>query len=260
MLNTLKADLYKFFKSKTFYVILGISLFFAMLTIIASYFYLKQVVEAEGHMSPDMISSGRDALINSLKNPMIIMLVAVMTSIFVARSYSSGVIKDTVSSGRSRNIIYLSKFIVSSMASLLVILITFIVQGTFGTIMLGYGQAFAISDIWLFLETFSYVAIIILAINSMFVFFATWFKSLGGSLGVNIGVTMFGGLIFALISLIHSAVAKIENYWIINHINPVVNKALGFPVLDMPNIIILSAVYLIGFIALGLLVFKKQDI
>lgn len=264
MLNIIKADLYKFFKSKTFYVSLAVALVFAILTVVGSYFFLQELAETGGQVPPSargVVENGRAALFGGLNNGMTLMLIAVMTSIFVATDYTTGVIKDTVSSGKKRALIYLSKFIVTGIGSLLLVFIVSLVQGGLGAIMLDYGKEFNWSEVWLFLQTFMFTGIIILALNAMFTFFATLLKTLGASLGVNIGITMFGALLFLLISLIHEVVEKIGNYWIVNVVDTPVNEVLN-PILntDLPNFILVSLGYLVVFITASIFVFRRQDI
>ena len=260
MFNIIKTDLYKFFKSKTFYVILLVTILFASLNVIGTYFALKNIADGTmtGPNAEHMVANGRELLIAAFGGGIVLMLITVMSSMFIAKEYSTGVIKDTVSSGISRYKIFLSKVIVSSFASVLLIIINILYQGVFISILIDYGAVFNWEEVLFLFKIFINATFAILAFNALFVSFATFFKSLGAALGINIGLLMFGGLIFSLIALISDKISTITEYWIGNNITAVIWNFTE-NIYEWKTLII-SASYLTVAIIFGLLVFKRQDI
>lgn len=255
MLNIIKSDFYKFTRSKTFYVMIIITAFFGLLTIIGTYFALKN---GDGEGPTILLQNARQILFSAMNSNMNIMLIAVMSSIFVAREYSSGIIKDTVSSGTQRRNIFLSKFLIASLFAIILTLINVFIQGSFGSIMLGYGQAFNLQEFLLITKTFFSASFILVSCTALFVMLATAFKSLGASLATNIGIIMFGGLFFYLVSLIHTVLKDISDYWIADTLDAVINNGLMNVYSFTP--LLIASFYLVGSLLIGIMVFNKQDI
>ena len=258
MFNIIKADLYKFFKSKTFYVSLIVAFLFATLFVVATYFGLQQMGQPGGPPVGAVPTSTRELLFRAIDSNIVIMLIAVMTSIFISAEYSTGIIKDTVSSGKSRTKIFLSKLIVTAIGATLILIFNIVYQTLFGLLFLEYGTVFNLSEFWLIAKTVLSAMVIIIAFSTLFVFIATAFKTLGTSLAVNIGLLMFGGLLFYLVSLIGDFFKNITDYWLANNLSQVVTNSMLNTYEFKP--LIIAASYLIISTVAGIFVFKKQDI
>lgn len=259
MFNIIKADFYKFFKSKTFYVSLIVALLFATLFVVATYFGLQEMGQPGGPpVGAPIPTNVRGLLFRAIDSNIVIMLIAVMTSIFVSAEYSTGIIKDTVSSGKSRTKIFLSKLIVTGVGAILILLFNVVYQSLFGLLFIEYGAAFNIAEFWLIAKTLLSAIVVIVAFNTLFATLTTAFKTLGASLASNIGLLMFGGLIFYLISLIGDFFKNISDYWLADNLTAVVANATANTYEFRPLIIALC--YLAISTIIGILIFKKQDI
>jgi ABC-2 type transport system permease protein len=258
MFNIIKADFYKFFKSKTFYVSLIVALLFATLYVVATYFGVQQMGQPGGPPVGAIETNTRGLLFRAIDSNIVIMLIAVMTSIFVSAEYSTGIIKDTVSSGKSRTKIFLSKLIVTAVGASLILVFNVIYQTLFGLLFLEYGTAFNMVEFWLVLKTLFSALVVIISFNTLFATLTTAFKTLGASLASNIGLLMFGGLIFYLISLIGDFFKNITDYWLADNLTKIVQNAMLNSYEFKPLIIALC--YLIVSVIAGILIFKKQDI
>jgi len=258
MRNIIKSDFYKFFKSKTFYVSLIVAILFATLTVVATYFGLKQAGQPGGPPMGVISEDARALFFNAISSNIIIMLVAVMTSIFIANEYSTGIIKDTVSSGKGRTKIFISKLIITGFASLLITLAFAVYQLLFGLLFLEYSVVFNGAELWLLVSTFLSAAVVILAFNTLFAMITTAFKTLGASLATNVGIIMFGGLLFYLVSLISDWLSNISDYWLSDNLTAVVTNALAGTYEFKPLIIALC--YTAVCVTVGILTFRKQDI
>ena len=258
MFNIIKADFYKFLKSKTVYVSLIVALLFATLFVVATYFGVQQMGQPGGPPVGAIATNTRGLLFSAIDSNIVIMLVAVMTSIFVSAEYSTGIIKDTVSSGKSRTKIFLSKLIVTAVGASLILTVNVVYQTFFGLLFLEYGTIFNTSEFLLILKTLLSAMMVVIAFNTLFATLTTAFKTLGASLASNIGLIMFGGLIFYLISLISDFFENITDYWLADNLSKVVQNAMLNTYDFKPLIIALS--YLAISVIAGILIFKKQDI
>lgn len=260
MFNIIKSDLYKFFKSKTFYISLLVAIIFATLTVVGNYIFAQEVASNGAGTMPGalLLQTGRDFLFYAFNSTMTVMLISVMISIFIASEYSSGIIKDTVSSGKPRTLIFSSKIIVGSISAIIFFGIVILFQALLGTALAGYGQALDISEIGLILSTFGTVSLILIALTTIFTLFATLLKSLGASLAVNLGIIMFSQLVLYLISLISNIFENIGDYWLLNNLDKIVSNALA-NTYEIKHIIIALSYTAIAFI-IGASIFKKQDI
>jgi|AntRauTorckE6833_2_1112554.scaffolds.fasta_scaffold23669_2 ABC-2 type transport system permease protein len=258
MFNIFLADSYKFFKSKTFYVSLFIALLFATLMVVATYYGLERMGEPGGPPQGAVPETAKALYFSAIDSGITLMLIAIVTSIFVANEYTTGVIKDTVSSGKSRTNIFISKIIITTISAFLIVLISAIYQLTLGTAFIGYGSSFNWSEVWLLTKTFLSAMVIITAFNALFVTLTTAFKSLGASLASNVGIIMFGGLIFSLIELIHSVLENVGDYWLSNNLTEVVTNA-SINTFSFTPLIIASAYFVVSLV-IGIKIFKKQDI
>ena len=264
MYNVIKSDLYKLFKSKFFYIIVMIAIVFASLNIVATYIYFNNPPDPGQGPPPEALAqSGRQMLFMAMNSNLSIMLIGILTSIFIAKDYNSGIIKDTVSSHIPRHIIYFSKVIVTLMAVFLLHMIVVSFTGVASSIFLGYSDSVSLNySEWLkILDSFFSTFYVLVAFTALFSLISTKIRSLGPSIGINVGIVIFAGLVIYLISIIHSSLNNITNYWLSNNINSIVNSAL-IPEYssDMPNAITVSTIYIMLSVIMGIFVFKKQDI
>lgn len=155
MFNLLKADLYRLFKTKSYYIV-GIIL--ALFTILAMY-SLKEMI-GEG-INDHGISTTNPTLVsliyNVFMNTVVLMTIGIEAAVFICTDYSSGYIKNIASSVTRKSSIALSKFIALTVGIIgyfiFLIIMTFIFGNIFvGNVVLGdVGSLFGYIGMSLFL-------------------------------------------------------------------------------------------------------------
>lgn len=121
MIGLLKADFYRLFKSKLFYILLGIALFFALMVVPLSLVVNKTASAAQqfaGNPTYDTLEGkAMIATIFGLTSNMGLIF-PIFAVLLVFKDVSDGTIRNKVISGNSRTKIYFSHFIVMVILSL----------------------------------------------------------------------------------------------------------------------------------------------
>ncbi len=258
MLNLIKADFYKLFRTKAFYICGVIAALWASLGIIV----LNANIDAEYGISAQLLGyDGLYALTVGVSSAPL--LITIMISMFIPSEFSYGTIKNIASRGISRAYIYLSKLVVSVFICFAYTLFSAWVSFTVGSLMWGTGELTraVYLDIFKMLGLF-FVAEI--AIQSIFVMTSFMLRSTGRAIGTNIAITMaMPAVIFPLINFAVDQWLKLEKfdaaeYWPETYLS----KFLSFEILqsDIVTGLIVCSVALLVSTAIGVFVFYKRDI
>ena len=223
MSKLLKADIYRLFRTKAFYVCLIIM--YCIIGLNAVIIKMSHTLGIEGEIANyNGITFGLEMLtISNIK-----LFMGIFIAVFVASEFNFGTMKNLVSKGFDRAKIYLSKLITMSIASIIMVMNMFLVAilvVTFAT-----GELGEITSSYL-LEILRLLAIELLlyvALGSVFLMIAMVIRSSGGAIAINIlGVITFYGLIYELLNRlfkekynfhIYSLQGNIMNYY--NNISP----------------------------------------
>ena len=239
MFNLLKADFYKLRKSK--------ALLFTALACVALGMIHILIPDAPGDMLG--VDSGVGALEMLYTNFHIQIFVAFIV-IFITAEFHLGTIKNTISRGTGRTQIYLSKFLVCSIATIALLLIYAVIHVMLGTIRWEFNpnNLITISEGIRFIALH---ALFIIAYTAFFMFIAITFRNLAGAL-----VSSYFYLI--VIMIIIPADANLVRYELDWNVR---NFGLFEPTYsDLWHGIIVALAWMIIPLIAGLVVFKKQDI
>src|SRR5690625_4650258 len=151
MNNLLRAEIYKFIRNKTFWVLSIIIVSLSFLLVLLQYLnfigVFEQVenitIEVNDQVTESIQLSGMKMFLEALHSPdlfLTILLITVLGSFFIANESSDGTIKNLVSIGQHRKKVYIAKFVVFSIGSVIITLLFSIMIGIFGTIFFGRSE------------------------------------------------------------------------------------------------------------------------
>jgi len=191
MKSLMASDLFKLKKGKYLYGCTIGSVLLRIFIIIIMYSVLQ--------MDDSSSASGYEILSKAIGSGSAL-LVSIAISIFVGAEFGFGTIKNSATKAFSRTRIYMSKLLVSFIATICILLITAVVYVLLGTIVFGWGtppdgyilDAIAKMGVQIYLN---------LALSSMFVMVAILIRQSAGSIAINICILQFAGLVAQICSL-----------------------------------------------------------
>ncbi|MDD6488349.1 MAG: ABC transporter permease subunit [Clostridia bacterium] len=263
----IKADFKKLFKGKTLLVCSIIAVCFGALMIYIMNMSINMIESQLGMMSS--IMGGEDAILElsgipqrnvwSMVNYLFTdsdvgILTAICICVFITSEYSMGTFKNSVSRGFSRTQIYISKFIVSVVSSLIIVSL-FVIGG----IIVAFISMPTNTDVSLWqmiLMIFTYL-ILAVASASMYLMFAMLFRKTGVSVATSICIVVFVSSIFQVLGVFVENFSNYSRFWILNTFT-IVEKSCLDGEIYIPLLIGLGYIVVTG--AIGLMVFRKRDI
>jgi len=216
MLNCLKSDFYRVFKSKSFYICLGV-------TAGASLLFILILGIAEASLN------GKFMFGFGMASNVVAITTAIFVSIFVTSDYSSGMMKNYVSGSISRTKIYFSKYIVCLTIPIIFLLASTLLSGLAGTAAFGYGVAFSGAEFAEIIIKILLGILLLSAFVSLFFFFAVWVRSPGGVIAINISMLMVVDLILLILAFSIPSLRNIPDYWLTQNISDVAFSFLNNP-------------------------------
>lgn len=270
MINLLKGEFYKLFKSRAFYVSAAAAAAFVIF-IYGMTFTVDEIRSGKIENGSTYVVSEEVPILGQMSDLDVlqqlyancnIFVIVIFASIFVIGEYANGTVKNVVGKGYARWKIFVSKFISVSVATVLFMLVTTAGSLIAGNIFLKnqtYNQAY-------FTDLFLYIGIQILisiGICSMSILIAEVSRTFGAGITINFVIATFSTMITAgLDLLVQLAVPDTKftfsDYWLFDLVEkcPVKDISTEVPV----RIILVGIVWLVFTAGLGALHFKKADI
>ena len=271
MVGLIKADFKKLFKGKTLLVCSIIAVGFGALMAYIMDMSLDMFYSSDVMQSIDMASSmmGEDigfeilgipqnnlwSMVNYLFTDSDVgILTAICICVFITSEYSMGTFKNSVSRGFSRTEIYISKFIVSVVSAIIIILL-FVIGGTV--------VAFICTPIEAEVNAVQMIAMILTylllasASASMYLMFAMMFRRTGVSVAASICMIVFVSSIFQVLEVFVENLSDYSKFWILNTFTIVEQSCLDGKIY-IPVLIGLGYIFVTS--AIGMLMFKKREI
>lgn len=271
MLNLVRADFYKLFRSKAFYICAAISVALVVVIILAA--NLSYIAATDAISKAPTDDSSIQALsafadmkptgIWSIKQcfDFVSLFIGIFSSIFITLEFSSGTMKNIASRGFSRYKIFLSKFFVCSFVCFAFIILNLAAGMITGTALQGFGETtnHFLAD---FSRLFGLQLMVHIAITAIFVMVAFLIRQNGGTIAVNMCIIMVSGTILKLIDLLVDKISgkdfDINKYWIFEFRN--LFSQLDIAQDDITRGIIVALSFLFGAIIIGTFAFSKTDI
>lgn len=259
MINLLRADLYRLFRSKALYICTFISIIFALLNVlIIKYTYSS--VSMLG-MYSFMISKLSAVWMIENFSSNVSLFIAIFIAIFITSEFTFQTIKNITSRGFSREKIYASKYISSCIASLIIFFLSFISVIILSTIMWGFGtipDKFAINLLCMLALQVLYL----ISLTSIFTMIAFLVRNNGGAISINIIIVFLSKILIELVSLLLYRIIKkeidITKYWLLAYEE--IFSSLSFEKDVVIRGIIVCLSFLVVAFVIGVVTFKKRDI
>lgn len=265
MPKLLKAQFYRLWRMKSFYVCLAVAAAFSVLSVV--------IVQAEMNMYKSMASTepalqktadslslitkegGVGRVTGCMEGILIPILIGILISLFICIDFSSGAIKNE--HGFHRSEIYVSTLIVTSVLSVIMTLFYMLTSFAAGSIAWGVGTVNkdVILDI---LKVVGIQNLLIIGCTALFVMVAYLIRNSGGTIAVNLGSQVVVSLILTLISPLLEKHFLINQYWICDALGYVAKSNL--PNDDIIRSLIVAGCYIVATTAIGLFTFQKRDI
>lgn len=259
MLNVLRSDIYKLFKTKSFIIITLIALTLSCVTVfISSHFAKSGIVMTSTNtaVSTDNIDALNNMLssltvvnsINKAFNDTTYLLnICIFAAIFITLDFSSGAIKNIASKGLSRNTLYMSKLITVFVGTFIIMLISIV------GVILSSLSVFELGELNNKILLDSIINIskqISLSLGMASVFVAIAYISRSNIVSIVSGVILVT-ILPSILSLFKNKM-NINDYFIPNAISNISNLSI--------NPYLLSLIYIVIATSIGILIFRRQDI
>lgn len=246
MINLIRGEFYKLFRSKVFVVLLFLSILFGigsvMLTQMTMNMFkemdpvsieqMDKITESTGEsqigisFSSNMSYAEYEELYsnyNGVKNfetsfggNTFQVFILILTSMFIVIEFTTGSMKQIVSKGFSRTKILLAKFITLSVANILIMVLIVLLSFLIGGLHWGFGDI----DMTTISQMSKLLGIQILGVigyTALTMMIAYLFRSNAACITINFVVIMFSGLLIRFLELIFKH-SEIGPYWILNSI------------------------------------------
>lgn len=250
MLNLLRADLYRLRRSKAFFICLG------LLAAIVS--YIIGDFSSSAHIKEQLSPSTFHWIYMLFQEKAFLpyfmpVFQAIFITMLITNEYSTGTIKDPVSLGFPRTKIYLSKLMIVSLGSLVMMLVAIFFTSVTSIIVFGIYGSFTMNDLLLLFRMLFIQGLLYTAYGSVFLMIAFLIKNIGGTMAFSIFFSLILGSLGSIIGN-----GPIGRVLLFMNFTP---TAVPHPqVEDIWIAIVVAFSYLILCSSLGGFTFKKQDV
>ncbi|MCL2885035.1 MAG: ABC transporter permease [Oscillospiraceae bacterium] len=263
MRNLLRADFYKLKKSKAFWICTLLGIAIAVLMVVAEKAAVNLAATGAGGDSPvgEMASaaSGVWAVTMSLTQQHFnIILMGIFAAIFISSEFGYGTMKNTLSRGAQRWKVFASKFVTCGAGALFMVL-------TFMGALLAMGTAFWGFDPQGNVSAGGFIGMILLqmllmlSFAAVFTFISMTIRAGGGAIATNIiTVLIVSTLLSAVNLLFNSNTVDLNKYWLTRTVETLATTAPASG--DVTRGIVVALAWGVGSLALGTVLFNKQDV
>jgi len=263
MLNIIKSDFYKLKKSKAFWICTALCVIFGIMMVMAIHTETQIDLQAgAGHDYETALQNSIDAsAVWGLKQflPMNIsaLIVGIFISVFITSEFSYGTIKNTLSRGADRVQVFLSKFLVCGVASVVMQILFMSALIVTGSVVWGYDPQGVASTGGLISVVLSQL-LVILGFTALFTFTSTAIRANGGAIAVNILCSTIISTFFSALGMLLGIKIHVNDYWL----GGVVPKLATIPTVsgDVLHGIVVVLAWGIAAMIVGTVLFKKQDV
>lgn len=259
MKNILKADFYRLFISKSFYICTLVSAALFCLGICVMR-WTYNMTASQGIEINFIYKDGLSYGMTAYMDGSIHMIICIFIAIFVTSEFSHGTMKNIVSKGFSKIYIFLSKLITMTVAAFIIVIVTAItgtvvtgiVIGEFGSLSGEFGS--------FVLKTTAIELYLFVALTALFLMVSITVKNLGAAIAIGvIGIVSFENVIFALIEILVDRKIKFSEFSLMyNTLFYRMNMEAGGS--DYIRSLIVGAVFFLVSIVFGIFMFKKVDV
>lgn len=271
MTNLLRVELFKFCRSKVFWVLIGITVIVSFLLILLLFLDengtlekiegMKITAEMEGEATELLPIGGMKVLIEAIHAPdlfITILLISILGSFFIAVDHSTGTIKNMVSIGYHRTQIYLAKLAIFSLGSIVLILFFALIMGVFGSIFFGIGDWPTTEILVQTGKILFLTCVYVISFSSIILMFSMIANGSGIAFLLSFGFYLVFGTTLNLLGQQFTLFEKLNHYAVYNRFAMLAERELTYAdIIELMSIPIITSLI---FIFIGVMIFKKKDI
>ena len=264
MIGMLKAELYKLFTKKSFYICALILLFITGVTVWTTEARFCMMYGFESLDLKQFGFSGWSAIKEGVST-LILTVSSILTSILVCSEFSSGMVKNLSIRGKNKFVMYFSKLFACFLVPIIYTLLGVLISYSIGAFLWSPGE-WKVEYIDSILIPLGFFILVQLVFQSIFVMVGYVFESSGWSTAVNLGIAfslvpslIISGIDFVLKNWFGLKDIKVAKYWIGSFSDIFESKwPFGDEVMSVLPWLIL--VYLIVPAIVGSVVFSKREV
>lgn len=289
MLRMIKAELYKLFKSRTFKVLVIVSILLTILDITLPMIMNEDFIEKSTGMTIEEYESmlgnytSEDTIINpgqlgiqmtgaenafdikpyevfhmAFGSGVMEILMAVLVGAMVAKEYSEGTIKNTLAYGKKRSHFYLAKY-VANITGMTILMAIMTIGSTIGlTILKGWGKAFEISQLINMAKSFLGAIVVFGGTVALIMLIATLVKSNGATIGIAVAIFI---LIPTMVGFMYGNYSWFDKIYEASlYYNSALVTSIKASTSDIMKASFIGLTWLIVSLIAGIGIFKRQEI
>lgn len=185
-------------------------------------------------------------------------MMAVLIGIMVASEYSSGTIKNILAYGKKREYYYISKFLACTLGYIIILGILVSISTIGGSILFGWGEPFTLSEALIIIKVFLAALAVGMGTTAILMLIATLVKSNGSTIGIGIVGLSVVPMVITLFYGRFDWFDKIYEATIFYNWQVVLSRSANG--CEIFNAALIGLVTMIIVNAIGIILFKKQDI
>lgn len=253
MINCLRSDFYRAFKSKSFLILMLVLLGSAVFVIFLFALLSSLVTDELG-------ISGKYFLEMGLGDSTIAVVSAIFASVFIGGDYSSGMMRHYAASNVPRLKVFFSKVIVCLTISVIFFLSYSFILGVSGTVIFGYGAVFNGSEFGEIIVKILIEIFLLAAYMSIFTLISVLLKGTGVSTALNVLISLLVTTFLSFIVIFFPSVSSIQNYWLAQNVTEIAFVSLQGMGKIILRVMLVGLFYLAAAIIPAAGIYKYQDI
>ncbi len=262
-----KFEFRKLFRQKSFYICGGIAVGLILLSAFTMNLLLSfsqnATVSADGVavavVADDTAFSGLYMLASALSGSDFSIILAVFVALFVCGDYNNGTLKNIIAKGYNRSSIYVSKYMVSLIASTMLACVCWLAGLLSGTAFWGIGELPADGSVCNFVIILQLQLLSIYAYTSLFFMISALLKKAGGAIAVGIIAPLVVVMIISMAdAFINSETFSLSKYWLDNCYSDLAVTSL--PSDTAVRCLVCFAIYIVVFTTAGHLAYRRHEV
>jgi ABC-2 type transport system permease protein len=272
MLNVIKADLYRLFRSKGFYITMILAIVYIILQTAASSTGGVMVMVGDGPVSvadsegnilysniPPAFT-GSTAPFHMMNNTDTLLYFLLPFIVFIAAAdFSTDTVKNVLANGMSRVKYYLSKLVLSCIFCVILLLAQTVFSIITATVLRGFDGTFDIEFIGRLVRPLSAQLFMCLSVVCMGIFFAFITKRTAAVVGTYIAFCMVPLMLMIILFLINNSLEFLFRYDVISNIRMLASIDLA-ETADIIRAFAIGGVYILASTIGGIALFKRSEI
>ena len=263
MLNIIKADMYRIFRSKGFYITIGLLLLLIGLQVLANDVGRIMVVgdvDKYNDVVSDKVFTGKIAPLAMIGTADTLLYFMIPFMIFIGSAdFSSGTAKNVLSNGMPRIKYYLAKLFLSCVFCVFILMMNIILPIIVGTVKNGFGGAFDMEFVGQLSRPFLAQLFMCLAVTCVGIFLVFVTKRTAAVIGAYIAFCMVPMLILSIFAMINNKLEFLLKYDVVSNIRLLAGIDM-LPSADATRAFAVGAFYIIASTIGGILIFRKSEI